>query len=400
MRFMKTIFGPVVLLTVWSTGLIATTLRAQTVRRNPLELVAGAVDQQASANSNLTNAKAFNEFAKATGQMAESLEQVVDLDMKTFRAYWQKKQERLAIDRKLVEQKIENRTLSEARRRAQVAQRWDALYANPASYMISAHNGEALNFMLEQLAVHTTLAYSPDLPSGVALTVAENYRPSSQCIEAIRVTVPSSIGGNVSMKLTEPIPLDLSWWPHLLMGAEFDEHRTLLTQLRIGLAGAVRDKRAFSHAEVTEIETAMAALTSAFFRQYPPTQRKGLSSREYHKIFQAEDYLRQLDQDVSRVVFAGTSAAFQGDAFRLDRDGTHLGALLHYMLKNNLRFAPARPAEEPHYVTLTHMAKGFCTLADVSPDKQWIEASQIDVNLQLDQVPKVDELEKETDLDR
>jgi len=394
MRYMKTIFCSLIALTSFSAGFGANPLSAQSLRRNPLEAIAGAVTQQAATDSSLTNAKAYSEFAKATGDMAESLEKVLDLDMKMFRAYWQKKQERLAIDRKLVEQRIENRKLGEVQRRAQIAQQWESLFANPEANRIAALNGKALNFMLEQLAAHTTLSYTPDLPSGVALIEDESFRPSTDCIEAIRVTIPSSMGGNVSMKLTDPIPLDLSWWPTLLMANEFNEHRTRLNQLRTGLADAVRAGREFSYEEITEIETAMVGLTSAFFRKYPPNQRNGLSNREYHKIFQSEDYLRQLDQDVNRVAIAGTASAFQGDVFHPDRDSTHLGNLLHYMLRNNLRFAPARPSEETHYFTLTNMAKRFCSLADVSPDQQWVESAQIDLDLQLDQVPKVETVNK------
>lgn len=367
----------------------------QSPRVAPRDSAIAAVKAQAelmraSADAGLQNAKTFTEFAKGVGVLSESLQKKSDLEMKEFRTYWQKKRERLSIDRSMLEQRIENRRLGEVRRRAKEAFRWESLYNNPRSWRIAELNGNALNLMLDQLAVHSSLAYSAEITAGGPLPNAEQFRLSTPLIEAIRVRVPSARGGTASVKLTEPLPIDLSWCPTLLRDEAFDRERDAISDLRGMLAGAALRGEPLSLRQLEEMEEKLAALTSAFFRKYPPNGRKGLDTKRYQLIFQAEDFLRQLDLNLMQIAINGSPNALGGEPFRVERDGQDLASLCHFMLANSLRFDPPNPTDERHYRTLTGMTKALCELIEISPDKEWIEAAQIDLDLSLgDSVPKV-----------
>lgn len=367
----------------------------QRPRAVPRDAIAGSVSSQASVirasgDTNLQNARAFHEFAKGVGELSEALQKKSDLEMKEFRTYWQKKRERLTVDRSILEKRMEDMRLGEVRRRAAIANQWENLYRNPGAWRIAALNGSALNLMLEQLGVHTSLAYSPELTSGGELPHADRFRVPVAMLEAIRVRVPSARGGTASVKLTDQLPIDLTWWPTLLRDDAFKHERAMLTELRESLEEFARTGEELNVDQLETMESRLATLTTAFFKKYPPSSRKGLDTKQYQLIFQAEDFLRQLDSDLMQIALQGSLTAFGIEPFRTERDGTDLASLYHYLLSNSLRFDAPHPTAEKHYAALTNGTKEFCELTGVSPGTDWIEAAQIDLDLSLgDRVPEV-----------
>lgn len=388
--------GMLAFLAVFFSCGMPTDATGQTPRSDARDSIVGSVAEQAEmvraqADSTRQRAHAFREFAKGIGDLSDSLEKSVDLDMKQFRGYWQKKRERLAVDRSLLEKRIENQRLVEVRRRGKIAFQWERMYRFPSAWRNATLNGNALNLMLDQIGVHTSLTYSPELSQGGGLPEENRFRLPSAVIDAIRVRVPSSRGGTASIKLTDPVPLDVSWWPTLLRDEDFKHERSDLTDMRSELAKLALANDDLSTRQLDEMEEKLAALTSAFFRKYPPSKRKGLETKRYQLIFQAEDFLRQLDLNLMQIAVTGTLSSFGGDPFRLERDGKDLATLYHYMLSNSLRFDAPRPADERHYLMLTNMTKEFCEVLAISPDKEWIESAQIDLDFSLgDDVPKAE----------
>lgn len=99
-------------------------------------------------------------------------------------------------------------------------------------------------------------------------------------------------------------------------------------QIRQHLAASANKGDDLEQPIMDKLENELSKMTTAFYRKYPPGQRKGLTNRQFHLFFQAEDFLRRLDRDVTALALNGSASPFHSQAFNRTVDGENVGALV------------------------------------------------------------------------
>jgi hypothetical protein len=105
--------------------------------------------------------------------------------------------------------------LREVKRRAAILAQWESLF-NQERMQIAKLKGTPHNLMLALLNERTEISYSSSLPSGVQLVGTNTYKLDDDVLDAIRVSSPTLSGKRMTFALTDPVAIDLSWWPTLL----------------------------------------------------------------------------------------------------------------------------------------------------------------------------------------
>ena len=337
---------------------------------------------EAEGQKKLLEAKSVAELSKIGNEFSQKLLEV-EVDMAVFRWYWKKKSERKQEDRKAVEQEIENRQLYEIQRRAKLMAQYDSIF-KPERMQLAKLKGTPQNLMLALLNERTEIAYSSGLPSGMELKDPTEFALTQEVIDSIRVSSPTISGRRMTASLANPVAIDLSWWPTLLMHEDFATQRRQVEMVREQLADSVKKGTKLEASVSDELEESLSLLASAFYRKYPPGDRQGYTNRQYLLIFQSEDFLRRLDQEVSAVVLNGSASLVQGKSFDLQMDAQNIGTLVRWMLINNLRFEPPHPADAAQYAILFERMKAFCIACDLSVDMDWVQEASKNLDLEVE----------------
>ena len=75
---------------------------------------------------------------------------------------------------------------------------------------------------------------------------------------------------------------------------------------------------------------------------------------------EAERFLQSLDLEIARLQRTGDAAAFDRSLrFDPSREGSHLPALVAWMARNGLEFAPPQPGEESAYFETFGLLRDF-----------------------------------------
>jgi hypothetical protein len=361
--------------------------RQKQIREAPLDQISEVARAQAAVlvaegEKKVQEALAMKELAAIGNEFTEKLQEV-EVDMKVFRWYWQKKAERKAEDRRAVEKLIENRQLVEIERRAVLVQQYDSIF-KPERMQIAKLKGTPQNLMLALINEKTDISYSYSIPSSIAKKDSKQFELSDDVIDAIRVSSPTLSGKRMTFSLTDPIAIDLTWWPTLLRHEDFAVERGQINQMRQQLADTVTKDTGLDPAITDSLEKSLITMSTKFYRKYPPGQRGGNTNRQLHLIFQSEDFLRRVDQELSAVVLNGSASPIHHKPFNRMVDGENVGALVRWMLTNNLRFERPTPTNAGQYAVLFEAMKAFCVACELDISFEWIEEASKDLDLEVD----------------
>jgi hypothetical protein len=110
-------------------------------------------------------------------------------------------------------------------------------------------------------------------------------------------------------------------------------------------------------------------LGAEFNRRYTKERRLRDGMKSYREYRTAESFLRSLDGQIGRLQTTGAADALVGRlGFSPEKDGRDLMALLTYMARNGVEFAPAVPGHEPSYHRIFAMMRDlYATVADDDP---------------------------------
>ncbi|GAA4438543.1 MULTISPECIES: hypothetical protein [Bremerella] len=150
------------------------------------------------------------------------------------------------------------------------------------------------------------------------------------------------------------------WWPQLLQGEAFKEDRAKIEQNLEEIRQAASKQTDIDPVLIDKLESSILQLANKFLQEVDGQEmaRKGVS--EYYTYRESEQHLQSLSQAVRRLKRVGKAeGALVMNGYNPSIDGQNLTALLSYMVRNGVEFAPPEPGNENTYQKLFEMAKSL-----------------------------------------
>jgi hypothetical protein len=307
----------------------------------------GAVDALAS------RVYAQAEFLRATGEASVNYATAREIRARAFRleiansikrveAYWERK----AIGEAERFKRRYNHLDSKRRRNNKT---WDRLKNHPDLNGPAIVNGRALNFLLHRLS-GSVLAYeySRDYSSGGDV-VAQQLALPSDILNGLRLRQHLPNGKNLIFTADDPAPLRVDWWPYALRDEQFAPLRSDFERQRQQMVKEAHAGK-ISMPTLKRLSLAFAGLSDEFRKKYNKDRRHRGGYQTWKQYQQADVFLKSLWGEIGRVQSVGDISFLDGELrFDRQRDGGNLVALLRFMSRNGLDFAPAKPGHENSY---------------------------------------------------
>ncbi len=242
------------------------------------------------------------------------------------------------------------------------------IYSNPR------YAGKPESVMNELLVgfSNTPIGYGVGLEEYFATNPSHsNWDLSPEMFESLRVKSPKNKGGQLEFSLSDPVPLQLDWWPPVF--------REQLFQAAIRNVEAKRDQlMALSERNpqlpieaINAFDDAMAQLSVEFYSVFPPPWQN-MPTERVLELIAAERHLIQVSREVEAIRDRGTlNAMTRGQYFDPLRDGENAATLIAWMTRTGMQFASPRPGHEDAYATLMgQMKEMFVIFGDPLPDPE------------------------------
>lgn len=327
-----------------------------------------AVSAQIRAQAALVRAQgaAAVDFAAARNLHAEAYAKELDNWMAHLRTHWNRKilKEQKRIELEHVRQIRKMRYLNDEKWKN--SRLWDALKNHPRLARGRIRTGEALNFLLERLAV-TALPYEYDpLRSRFSQEALDSLRLDAKILGQIRLKHGAFVFA-ADQTVTEEIDL----WPYVLRWKEFEAARTAFADARRTVVQESRGGKTASVASIRRMQDALYELTNDFYAS-EKVKEWVRRYRRYLQFSNAEKFLRRLDREVSAVEQSGgIHPLLAGRGYDPNREGHNLVQFLSFLNRNGIEFAPAQPGRDEAYHHLFVMMRSlYLTVAE------WDESTQ------------------------
>ena len=337
----------------------------------------GAFDPRASmisritAQATLLRSQGFAavQFALARSINATSYDKELDNWMKQLRVHWDRKilREKKRMELDYVRQVRKMKYLNDQKWRNH--RRWEAIENHPSLVRSRIRTGEALNFLLERLAV-TTLPYEYD---------PQRSRFSDQVLEDLKLD-PSWFGdirlrqGALVFPANRTVSEEIDLWPFLLRWEAFEDARESFTEARRAVVRESEEKDRASVASIRRMQDALYHLTNEFYAS-SDVKEWVQKHRRYTTFSQTELFLRRLDREIAEIEKTGDIRALRTAAgYDPKEAGGNLIAFLSFLNRNGIQFAPAEPGKEEAYHRLFFMMRAlYLTVADLDESTRPVE---------------------------
>ncbi|MEM9365775.1 MAG: hypothetical protein AAGD07_07245 [Planctomycetota bacterium] len=255
-------------------------------------------------------------------------------------------------------------------RRARQLTLWDRTFSDPELSRNSVTSGRALNMVLDQLRINTTLGYSSRPPVEDPKAFDQKYPLDQKQLSALRLEIPLPDGSTpISLvdKISRPVELD-----YLLAHPDFEAFQASVKRARDQVvAEAASEGMASYHARET-LENAVAAFVHRFDEKYPRKSWGRQEQGQLRRLFASEKALNSLVSEATQLVDSGGQVADAAGSFLDLYPHPTLSELVHHCLANNLRFKAADAAGSVAYVKLFEQMRNYCATLNVSPSREWV----------------------------
>ncbi len=236
---------------------------------------------------------------------------------------------------------------------------------NPDASEGSILNGEALNLLLDRLAV-TVFTHKFDENGSPSDAQFQNWdKKNVQLGDDIldRLQIVQNLGGGrkTVFRPTDGAAMQVDVWPILLQSQNFDDLRAeflstredAIKEAKLSEEGVTRETRAVLEKTLTKMETELKdRYDNKNFRIYQGIE----NNLDY---LHSEAFLKELKGQLRRINQLGqrSSEMFNGSfAFAGERT---LPAFVRYMADSGLKFAPAKPGDETAYHKMYRIMRDF-----------------------------------------
>jgi hypothetical protein len=323
----------------------------------------GAVDALASrvfaqAEFLRASGEASVNYATAREIRARAVRLEIENSVARVEAYWERK----AIGEA---ERYKRRTNLLDSKRRQNSKTWDRLKNHPDVNGPAIANGRALNFLLHRLSASIlAYEYSRDY-SGDGDRVAQQLALPPNIMAGLQLRQHLSNGKSLIFTSDDPAPLKVDWWPHSLRGDDFEAYRADFAKQRQQVVKEARQGKV-SNKSLRAINESFMRLSDEFRKQNNWQRRHSNGLRSWEQFKQSDSFLKSMWGEIGRLQSVGDISFLDGDLkFDAGRDGGNLVALLRFMSRNGLDFAPSKPGGENSYHFIFAMMRDlYANVAD------------------------------------
>ncbi len=225
---------------------------------------------------------------------------------------------------------------------------WDRIQNHPELTGPAIINGSALNFLLNRLN-STLLAY--DFAGGTSGNpeLIRELPLSPSTIHSLKLRQRSTNNQSFIFRADEGTALNVDWWPYALGAPEFHSQRRTFEQARERVISESKNGK-ISYDAIKALSKSLNDLQIAFLEKYSGSAKTdnahGSRMETWNHYNTGKRFLTSLEGEVRRLAQTQKSTAFDGS---LKFDGDNVLALLTFMSRNGLDFAPSEPGEEAAY---------------------------------------------------
>lgn len=312
-----------------------------------------ALSAQVHAQADMVRASgdAVVDFAAARRIRAEAVRAELDNSVARVRAYW---------DRRTISEteRAKRRVDPEVRRRRNNSKTWQKLRLHPDLSAPKIVSGTAHNFLLYRLSA-TALTYDPSSPGpDFNSEVLTHFALTPDVLGKLRLQ-QSTGRSRFVFRADEGVPLKMNWWPYVLRHDEFQRPRAAFLSARQEVVRDASDG-VISVGSLEALELASVDLSTEFRKRFDRRRRLQEGQKSFREAREAEVFLQSLDLEIARLQRTGDASAFDR-SLRFDpaAEGSHLPALLAFMARNGLKFAPPQPGDESAYFQTFQLMRDF-----------------------------------------
>lgn len=291
------------------------------------------------------------DFAAARRIRADARKAETQNAVQRVEAYWN-------IRRINEEERAKRKIDPETRRRRTNSRTWQKLRLHPDVSASQINSGKALNFLMYRLSA-TALAWDPSDPPADFDSATLAYLSLPPDI-LHRLQLQQTTGNShFVFRADQGEPLKMDWWPYLLRRDEFQRYRETLVSKRQAVIEDAEDGD-ISVAALEDLETASVDFSTEFLKRFGRMQQLASGTANWMECRDARLFLQSLDLEIARLQRTGDASAFDRNLrFNPDASERHLPALVAFMARNGLKFAPPQPGEEQAYFTVFQLLRDF-----------------------------------------
>jgi hypothetical protein len=254
---------------------------------------------------------------------------------------------------------------------------WEKYKNHPELSSYNIRSGKALNFLLSRLAASALDYEFDENDSRYGSAALNEVTLDDELLSHVTLTQ-----GGYEFPANREVRDKIDQWPYLLRWDDFRSERSAFDEARQQVVQESESNGDVSVKSIQKLQDAQMQLAKKFYF----SSKVWDWVRQHRRYTQREDamrFLAQLDREIKRLQETGDIRPFQGrSGYDPAADGKHLIALLTFMNRNGIEFAPAKPGSEFAYQRLFVMMRAvYLTVADEDESIKPKDLSkQIEVN--------------------
>jgi len=242
----------------------------------------------------------------------------------------------------------------------QNSREWEKYKNHPELSPYNVRTGKAENFLLARLAASALDYVFDENDSRFGPAALNELKLDDDLLSHIWLTQEG-----YEFPASQEVQDKIDQWPYLLRWDDFHSERSAYETARQQVLQESQAKGDVPVPSIEKLQDAQMQLAKKFYF----SSRVWDWVREHHRYAQREDamrFLAQLDSEIRRLQETGDIRPFQGrNGYVPKVDGKNVIALLTFMNRNGLKFAPAKPGDEWAYQQLFVMMRSvYLNVAD------------------------------------
>ncbi|PQO42358.1 hypothetical protein [Blastopirellula marina] len=289
------------------------------------------------------------DYQTARNLAAEAYDKELDNALKTVDIYFQR--------RELRDAKVLKNHLDEADKRKAGALR--RLVDHPDLTGEGVTNGNGLNTLKEALRSSVlSFAYLNDDYEVADLMSRLQLTPDDLAKINLKLT---NVRGETGTFRADTGQLGtFQWWPQLLRDDRFKGEREQIEANLAAIRQAASQQTEIDPKLTSELENSILTMANKFLKEVDGQEMAKKGVADYYVYRESEQHLQSLSHAARRLKKVGKAdGALIINGYNPGVDGKNLTALLSYMVRNGVEFAPPEPGNEAAYAKLFEMAKSL-----------------------------------------
>ncbi|WP_436717622.1 hypothetical protein U8335_12865 [Roseiconus lacunae] len=322
-------------------------------------------------------------YAEAAQEMTEALSSGIDLELKAFNAYWEKKRINNLQSWNSLEERIENARKPMVLEKARDVAVWErTIEGKLQRARPSIRSGTLLNRLVQQIDQASGLSSTYSVADSVSANLAKIDEPS---LKSLKLVV-SSISGPVSVSLSSSLPPIFQQWPYLFRDAAIRSHCYKINETAAGLLSP--DVSNLQRYEIEQqLNRQLQEASNAFYQRFPIRPKKTRTMIESQRFHAAEQYLAELERTIASLAeqsgVGGGRPSFFAEYASDDRNAA---TLVQYMARYGVEFDKAPAGAEFVYDRLFLQLRDLANQINAAPQQD--EITDPIINLDLDEMIK------------